>query len=96
MEKVFEKIIEHLKKDFSGSSDYLSGVNDGMYHLKRFLLNQRTPDGTGTLNMLLAWLSIPENQKKIAEDLNTAFKECESIRDMTKIKQETWNIKFDK
>ena len=25
-------LIEQLKKDFSGSSDYLSGVNDGMYH----------------------------------------------------------------
>lgn len=26
--------IELLKNDFTGSNDYLSGVNDGMYHLK--------------------------------------------------------------
>jgi len=30
-------LITELKKDFSGSSDYLSGVNDGMYHLIRNL-----------------------------------------------------------
>ena len=30
-------LIEQLKKDFSGSSDYLSGVNDGMYHHLRSL-----------------------------------------------------------
>jgi hypothetical protein len=29
----FNGIIEKLKNDFSGSNDYLSGVNDGMYHL---------------------------------------------------------------
>ena len=27
------KLIEELKKDFDGTTDYLSGVNDGMYHL---------------------------------------------------------------
>ena len=30
--------IEELKKDFSGSSDYLSGVNDGMYHFMNDIL----------------------------------------------------------
>lgn len=28
-----DELIELLKKDFSGSRDYISGVNDGMYHL---------------------------------------------------------------
>jgi len=30
-------IIEEIKKDFSGSDDYLSGVNDGLYQLNEFL-----------------------------------------------------------
>jgi hypothetical protein len=29
-----EKLIETLKVDFTGDTSYLSGVNDGMYHLK--------------------------------------------------------------
>ena len=29
------KLIEELKKDFDGTTDYLSGANDGMYHLAR-------------------------------------------------------------
>jgi hypothetical protein len=32
-----EQMIENLKKGFSGSNDYLSGVNDGMYALLREL-----------------------------------------------------------
>lgn len=27
------ELVEELKKDFNGSADYMSGVNDGMYHL---------------------------------------------------------------
>lgn len=33
-----EGLIELSKKDFSGDASYLSGVNDGMHHLKRKLL----------------------------------------------------------
>ena len=36
-EEKFNKLIETLKKDFDGDSSYMSGVNDGMYHLKRKL-----------------------------------------------------------
>jgi len=32
-----DELIENLKKDFSGDTSYLSGVNDGMYHLLRSL-----------------------------------------------------------
>jgi len=31
--------IEALKKDFSGSDDYLSGVNDGLYKAMRHLMD---------------------------------------------------------
>lgn len=36
-EEKFNELIETLKGDFSGDSSYMSGVNDGMYHLKRKL-----------------------------------------------------------
>lgn len=32
--------IEEMKKSFSGSTDYLSGVNDGMYQLMEELLHK--------------------------------------------------------
>lgn len=32
------ELIERLKKDFNGSTDYHSGVNDGMYHLMHNIL----------------------------------------------------------
>lgn len=32
-------IIEKLKKDFDGDNSYHSGVNDGMYHLCNYLID---------------------------------------------------------
>ena len=38
-EEKFIELIEKLKKDFNGDSSYHSGVNDGMYHLMRHLID---------------------------------------------------------
>ena len=34
---ITDELIEKLKKDFDGDDSYHSGINDGMYHLKRYL-----------------------------------------------------------
>jgi len=36
-----DSIINELKKHFSGDNSYLSGVNDGMYHLFRYLYDKQ-------------------------------------------------------
>jgi len=37
-EKQINEIVENFKKDFSGSTDYLSGVNDAAYSMFRYML----------------------------------------------------------
>ena len=40
-QKIMDEIINELKHDFSGDASYLSGVNDGMYHLFRKLYEKK-------------------------------------------------------
>lgn len=40
IDEMLQPIVDDLKKNFSGSTDYLSGVNDGMYAMGQFLIRQ--------------------------------------------------------
>lgn len=35
-----DKLVNEFKQDFSGNESYLSGVNDGMYHILRKLFER--------------------------------------------------------
>ena len=35
---ILTPIVEELKKNFTGSDDYLSGVNDGMFTMGKYMI----------------------------------------------------------
>lgn len=46
--------VEEMKQGFSGSNDYLSGVNDGLYHMRNHLLGKTADsEGKGIVEILL-------------------------------------------
>jgi len=76
------KLIETLKKDFTGDISYLSGVNDGMYHLLRNIDRVSKEEVNNKLTDFFIWLQSKYWLPSHADKTKLVDSYLESINDM--------------
>ena len=74
------KLIEELKAEFSGSTDYMSGVNDGMYYVLNFLKNRTSKSVKSEMHGLIELLDSETYEDDDDDSISEMFHESGPIK----------------